>query len=274
MANPSPAFQFYPRDFLSDPAVMMMNNAELGAYVRLLCHAWDPPPREDGTPVPVGHLPFEEDLLSALANVTKKCWRKTAGKIGRAMKYDVNTNTTYSKRLVAEWEKQQKHRDSASEAGKKSAAARSRTVNGKPTAVAAALVSQPTDFNSSSSSASSDFITDPDLSPPARARVMAGFQARGILMPDAEQIRMVLECVDGYARASGRDPCQVADEALAAFDRLKGTWHVDRFSSLLFRKHWEEIQRVMGGSQPESRRADTRGQLPVPDLDFTGDAKK
>src|SRR5690348_10056103 len=38
--KPSPAFQFYPSDFLGDPAVMAMTLEERGAYITLLCVAW------------------------------------------------------------------------------------------------------------------------------------------------------------------------------------------------------------------------------------------
>lgn len=36
--NSAPAFQFYPKDFLEGSA--SMNNAETGAYIKLLCHQW------------------------------------------------------------------------------------------------------------------------------------------------------------------------------------------------------------------------------------------
>jgi hypothetical protein len=36
----SPAFQFYPRDFLSDENVAMMTYPELGMYWKLCCHCW------------------------------------------------------------------------------------------------------------------------------------------------------------------------------------------------------------------------------------------
>ncbi len=36
----SPAFQFYPKDFLSDEKQMVMELAEAGAYVRLMCVCW------------------------------------------------------------------------------------------------------------------------------------------------------------------------------------------------------------------------------------------
>jgi uncharacterized protein YdaU (DUF1376 family) len=37
MARP---FQFYQRDCVSDPAVMPMTAEEFGAYMRILCAAW------------------------------------------------------------------------------------------------------------------------------------------------------------------------------------------------------------------------------------------
>ena len=36
----SPAFQFYPKDFLSSSKVQQMSLAEIGAYLKLLCHNW------------------------------------------------------------------------------------------------------------------------------------------------------------------------------------------------------------------------------------------
>lgn len=35
-----PSFQFFPRDFISDPSVQALTLEELGAYIRLLCFAW------------------------------------------------------------------------------------------------------------------------------------------------------------------------------------------------------------------------------------------
>ena len=36
----SPAFQFYPKDWLTDPDVVCMNFAQKGAYITLLCYCW------------------------------------------------------------------------------------------------------------------------------------------------------------------------------------------------------------------------------------------
>lgn len=39
-AEKSPAFQFYPKDFLTDSHVVAMTLTELGAYIKLLCLCW------------------------------------------------------------------------------------------------------------------------------------------------------------------------------------------------------------------------------------------
>src|SRR5262245_55245889 len=39
-AEKSPAFQFYPRDYLADIHVLAMSNAERGMYMTLLCLCW------------------------------------------------------------------------------------------------------------------------------------------------------------------------------------------------------------------------------------------
>ena len=36
----SPAFQFYPAEFLADENVVLMSNQELGCYVKLMCYCW------------------------------------------------------------------------------------------------------------------------------------------------------------------------------------------------------------------------------------------
>lgn len=43
----SPAFQFYPADFLSDPNQIVMTAEEAGIYIRLMAHAWKHPLQND-----------------------------------------------------------------------------------------------------------------------------------------------------------------------------------------------------------------------------------
>lgn len=40
MINESPAFQFYPAEFLNDEATLNMTLEERGMYITLLCHCW------------------------------------------------------------------------------------------------------------------------------------------------------------------------------------------------------------------------------------------
>jgi uncharacterized protein YdaU (DUF1376 family) len=48
----SPAFQFYPADFLNDENVVLMTNQEIGCYVKLICYCW----REGSIPADVSKI--------------------------------------------------------------------------------------------------------------------------------------------------------------------------------------------------------------------------
>lgn len=59
--NRSPAFQFYPKDFLTHATQAGMSLAEAGAYIRLLCHCW----RNGG-------IPDEPDRLARMIGATPR----------------------------------------------------------------------------------------------------------------------------------------------------------------------------------------------------------
>ena len=42
----APSFQFYPKDWLTDPDVVCMSMAQKGAYITLICYCW----KEDKLP--------------------------------------------------------------------------------------------------------------------------------------------------------------------------------------------------------------------------------
>jgi len=109
--NNSPAFQFYPADYLADPNVDMMTLEQQGAYVRLLCHAW--------RATTVGRLLNDRSTLFALARMTPEQWDQNSEAILRAFRVDDDGYIT-QKRLVKEWEKQQVKRLQAHEAGVRS----------------------------------------------------------------------------------------------------------------------------------------------------------
>lgn len=69
-AERRPAFQFYPKDFLTDEKVVLMSNTEVGIYLRLLCFCW-----LERT------LPIETESLAQMARIPikqfTKLWEKS-----------------------------------------------------------------------------------------------------------------------------------------------------------------------------------------------------
>lgn len=121
MAEKSPAFQFYPKDFLTDDAVLAMTNEQIGAYVLLLCHAWLTP----------------EGISTAQSSLARMC-HCTTSRFTRCIWpfieqcFSVNdAGRLVNRRLEAERVKQQEFRAAASRAGKLSAA--QRALNGRST---------------------------------------------------------------------------------------------------------------------------------------------
>lgn len=109
--NKSPAFQFYPADFLSDAKTASMNAEEIGIYTLLLCYCWLE-----------GSLPAEQNFLARLARTQqKKFTRLFSGKISACFLFDETTNTYKHPRLEKEREKQETYRLQQSEKGKRSA---------------------------------------------------------------------------------------------------------------------------------------------------------
>lgn len=106
----APAFQFYPGDWLSSTKITLMTPAEEGAYIRLLCHAWQDPKCS---------LPDDDELLAFLSRLgpewyngagerVKKCFKRTKGK------------RLYNERLKKEREKQNAWREKSKLGGMKS----------------------------------------------------------------------------------------------------------------------------------------------------------
>lgn len=72
--RPKPAaFSFFPHDWLSSPKIMLMTPAEEGAYIRLLCIAWDDP---------TCSLPDDDDQLARLSRLGAD-WQNGSGKVLR-----------------------------------------------------------------------------------------------------------------------------------------------------------------------------------------------
>ena len=90
-----PSFQFYPADFLSDGSVRAMTLEARGAYITLLCAAWD-----SETP---GVLPDDDAYLAGLSDARDR-WPEIRAQVARA--FVVRGGTWTQKRMVAEREAQ------------------------------------------------------------------------------------------------------------------------------------------------------------------------
>jgi len=128
----SPAFQFYPRDFLV--ATEGMDPAAGYAYWVLCLHSWFPRPDNNGFAPPVGYLSPDEDFLGRQSRLTPAAWRKHKVAILARFKIDESDGPhkglRYHSRIVEEWTKQQQRSKNASVAGKASDAARNGNGNG------------------------------------------------------------------------------------------------------------------------------------------------
>lgn len=128
--NKSPAFQFYPKDWLSNEKVAAMTNKERGEYINLLCYDWI----NDG---------LSEALFKGASTTVKDCFQP-------------NGKKWFNPRLLFERKKQKEWRAKSSEGGKKSAKARweKGKVGGKGGYKMVVTKPQPNGNSSSSSSSS------------------------------------------------------------------------------------------------------------------------
>lgn len=119
-----PAFQFYPKDFLTDSNVVVMSLQERGAYITLICQCWIE-----------GEIPTDLARLARLCGVPLTVFRKLWPALApcfRPLRRDADR--LVHPRLERERQKQIDWRDGQSERGTKGAAARWRKHNdAKPT---------------------------------------------------------------------------------------------------------------------------------------------
>lgn len=111
MTRKSPAFQFYPDDFMSSPHVLAMSNAEVGIYVKLLCLDWT-----------AGGIPACHQLLSSMTGVRQDRFEKAWKVIGRC--FVEKDGRMYNPRLDLERQKQAEWREKSSRGGRASSQAR------------------------------------------------------------------------------------------------------------------------------------------------------
>ena len=143
----SPAFQFYPKDFMAGTATMSLQ--EVGAYMRLLCYAWD-----------AGSVPADPHERARILGCAKAQERDLWKKVGQ--KFVLQNDVYLNERMEEERQKQSEYRRRQSDRGKASAEARTnQRSNAGSTSVPTPVEPRPVDSglepegNSSSSSSSS-----------------------------------------------------------------------------------------------------------------------
>lgn len=140
--NKPPAFQFYPKDFLMDDKVIVMNLEEKGAYIVLLSYCWNNN----------GLTKNQKDLKNMCGNPEN--WELIWGKVGKCF-YE-KKGKFFNKRLEKELKKQKKWREKSRLGGIQSGISRGKMVEPelKGGSKVVQTKSEPP-MNSSSSSSSS-----------------------------------------------------------------------------------------------------------------------
>lgn len=108
MADKSPAFQFYPKDYMSDANVLRMTYEERGVYDWLMCSAWLE-----------GWIPADVNELARLCQLTPRKMRKMWERIGPCFEPNGHPDRLVHPRLEAERKKQEDNRAKKQEAGRK-----------------------------------------------------------------------------------------------------------------------------------------------------------
>jgi uncharacterized protein YdaU (DUF1376 family) len=161
----SPAFQFYPSDFLGSGKVGTMTVDEIGAYTLLLCLDWN----ENG-------FVFDEEELARWCKVSRAKFRKLWVRVSRC--FDEKDGRMYNARLQIEREKQAEWREKSARGGKASAEAKAK---GSPTTLQPPL--QPNANTLSSSSSSTPVTAKGSTARPAAPRSSVGFDRAWALYP-------------------------------------------------------------------------------------------
>ena len=141
--EPAPAFQFYPRDFLSSAHVRTMDEAARGVYITLLCVCWIE-----------GSIPARDSEIVRLGDTSLKVWRRIRESV--LVCFVERDGRYYNERLDLERHRQADRREQQRNAGLASAQHRA---NERSTSVQR-------ESNSSSSSSSSSALEERTVAPP------------------------------------------------------------------------------------------------------------
>lgn len=159
----SPAFQFYPGDFLAG-RVAMYSLEEIGAYMVLLASDWT-----------LNGLPTDVEKLAKLCRVSRRrfagIWQNISDQ------FEEHEGKLRNPRLVKERERQELWREKSSEGGKKSAKGRTK---GGSTVVEPTAQPKGNTSSSSSSSSSTSVTTKRTTVPPRAASTATVVEASNL----------------------------------------------------------------------------------------------
>lgn len=150
----SPAFQFYPAEFLADENVVMMSNQELGCYIKLMCYCW----REGSIPSDISKI---AKLCGEDSSVMAKLWIAISSCFEQPL---YSHDRLVHPRLEKERIKQLEHKKERAESGKKGAESRWN----KDLQKNGSAIKQPIAKDGSSSSSSSLSSSSIDIIVPKR----------------------------------------------------------------------------------------------------------
>lgn len=207
----SPAFQFYPADFLIDGNVQRMTLEERGAYITLLCLCWQE-----------RALPNDDKGLARMLGISLSVFKRLWPALRRCFQETPDGWT--HKRLEKERTKQEEYRRRQSDKGSRGAAKRwPKDSTGHDSAIAQAT---PKHSSSVSDLQSSDFSRSPSV---MRARV-----PKGLPLPGFRRLRIFRWMVDDLIAALGAH--------LEAFDLDAWFQSVDEDESRVFPETWPWIK--------------------------------
>lgn len=169
----TPAFQFYPADWLADAKTAMASLEEEGAFIRLLCYAW----RE-------GSIPADARRCAALIG------KGATEELARVVQVWFNQHPTDCTKLVhprleREREKQERWREKSAEGGKKSAEKR---LTNRVKESIQRVVEPPYQPNGNSSSSSSTSVLPQSPSAPASPPLGNGKKEKDVIPKTPEAL--------------------------------------------------------------------------------------
>ena len=179
----SPAFQFYPADFLADENVSLMSNQEIGCYIKLMCYCW----RE-------GSIPKEISKIAKLCGEDSLAMAELWLSISPCFTVAIaDPSRLLHNRLEAERVKQENFRKERSESGKKGAEAKRAAASREDSSALAQPIAEHIANESSSSSSLSLTSSLTSTSKPKSKPIAPATRLPDNWIPDYNEARF---CVD------------------------------------------------------------------------------